>query len=521
MDLLFRNGILLTQDRTAPVVSALGVRGGRIAAVGAEEEVTPLAGPNTRVVDLGGRTLVPGFNDAHAHLWKIGHLLTTMADLRRAGSLAELGDLVRRAADSRPSPAWVLGRGYNEARLAEGRGPTRAELDAVVADRPVMLTRTCGHVAAVNGVALGEAGITRDTPNPPGGVIDRDPDGRPTGVLRETAMGLVTRCQPAPTTDEYAGMIGAALRHQLRLGITASNDAGVSPAILEAYRALDRDRGLPARANVMALRLVEGVGLAPLPARHDSDFLRIDTIKFLADGGLSGATAALREPYRDSDQRGVLRFETEELDALVSEAQRLGYRVAVHAIGDAAIDQVLGVFEALPPGGLRPRIEHLGLPDLDQLRRAAAVGAIAVPQTVFLPALGRNFRRCLPESLLERAYPVRAMLDAGLVVALSSDAPVVEDDDPMLGIRAAVDRLDDAGEPLAPEQAVTVAEALSAYTLGGAIASGDETSRGSLSVGKWADLVVLSGNPLTTAVPALTDIAVDQTWIGGRLAYER
>jgi len=520
VDLILRNGALLTQDSGAPAARALAVRAGRIVAVGRDEDVVTLAGPATRTIDLGGRTVVPGFNDAHAHLWKIGHLLTTMVDLRGATSLGEVGERLQRAAPDRPAGAWLLGRGYNEARLAEGRPPARQDLDRLFGDRPVMLTRTCGHICSVNSAALSRAGITRDSPDPPGGVIDRRADGEPSGLLHETAMGLVTACQPAPTSDDYAAMIGAALRHQLALGITSSTDAGVSPPILEAYRRMDREHALPVRVNVMALRMVEGSGLAPLPARHESDYLRVDTIKLLADGGLSGATAALTVPYRHADTRGVLRFADDELLALAGEAYRRGYRLAIHAIGDATIDQVLGVFESLGPGGPRPRIEHLGLPDARQLARASRLGAIAVPQTVFLPALGRNFRRYLPDGFLPRVYPVRAMLDAGLTVALSSDAPVVESDDPLLGLRAAVDRLDDAGEAIAGDQAITVAEGLSGYTLGGAVASGDEANRGSLAVGKWADLAVLSGDPVTTPAPELTTLRVEQTWVAGQLAYE-
>jgi hypothetical protein len=334
-------------------------------------------------------------------------------------------------------------------------------------------------------------------------------------------MGLVNAHLPRPSRDDYAAMVTAALRHQLSLGITSTNDAGVSPELLDAYRWLDAAGGLPSRVNVMALRRVEGVGTVPIPAMWVSDFLRVDTVKFLADGGLSGATAALSVPYRHADTRGVLRFSSPELLELAWEAHLAGWRIATHAIGDVTIDQVLGVYEALGSGPKRHRIEHLGLPDAGQLARAARLGVIAVPQSVFIYELGRNFRQYLPDDLLPRAYPIRAMLQAGLTVALSSDAPVVEDDDPLRGIRSAIERRDDEGHFIAPDQAISVAEALQAYTMGGAIASGDDDNRGSLAAGKWADLAVLSGNPLTTPVEALTGLVVEQTWVGGRLAYER
>ena len=532
MDLVLHGGVLVTppqprrhRERSEAVSSlahgAIAISGGRIAAVGSDADVLALAGPGTRRVDLGGRTVLPGFIDAHAHIWKIGHLLTTMADLRRAGSLAEIAARVREAAARLQPDGWLLARGYNEARLAERRPPTREDLDAAVPDRPVVLTRTCGHIYACNSLALRLCGIGRETPDPPGGVIGRDASGEPTGLLHETAMGLVNARMPAPTADEYATMIGAALRHQLSHGITSTNDAGVSPSLLEVYRNLDASGRLPSRVNVMALRRVEGTGIVPLPEMHISDRLRIDTVKFLADGGLSGATAALSVPYRHADTRGVLRFDDAELLALCREAHHAGLRIAIHAIGDVAIEQVLRVYETLGPGPMRHRIEHLGLPSADHLRRAARLGIIAAPQAIFLHELGRNFQACLPGEFLDRAYPIRAMLDAGLTVALSSDAPVVESDDPLLGMAAAVTRRTAEGATIAPDQAITAEEALWAYTMGGAIASGDDANRGSLTVGKWADLAVLSDNPLTVLPEELPAVRVEQTWLGGDLVHER
>ena len=529
IDLILHNGVLLTQSAHMPQSQAVAVANGRVVAVGSDHDVKALGGPGTIRVDLGGATVVPGFIDAHAHIWKIGHLLTTMVDLRHVRSLGELESAVRHSAASLAPGAWLLGRGFNEADLAEGRLPNRADLDRAVADRPVVLTRTCGHIYAVNSAALERCGVTRDTVAPFGGVIERGPDGEPTGVLHETAMGLVNVHLPPPSTSEYAAMITAGLGHQLTLGITSTNDAGVAPALLEVYRSMAAVHALPSRVNVMALRKVEGVGIAPLGEMMVSDFLRIDTVKFLADGGLSGATAALSVPYRHRDTCGVLRFADDELLELAREAHDAGWRLATHAIGDVAIEQVLRVYEAisagshnaLGAGSKRPRIEHLGLPSADHLARAARLGVIAVPQSVFLHALGRNFRAYLPDPLLPRTYPLRDMLAAGLTVALSSDAPVVENDNPFRGIQSAIDRLDGEGVAIAAAQSISVAEALYAYTMGGAVASGDEGNRGSIAVGKWADFAVLSGNPLTTPTAAIAELVVDRTYLAGRLVFER
>lgn len=517
---IFYNGSLWTGLHGRRDATALAVRGDRIVAVGGEADVIPLRGPETRVVDLEGGTLLPGFVDAHAHIWKIGHLLTTLLDIRAATSLDDLAARIRAHANRLPPDAWLYGRGYNEARFAEGRGPTRHDLDAVVADRPVVLMRTCAHIIACNSRALELAGITRDTPSPSGGEIAHDADGQPTGVLSERAMGLVLQKMPPPTGDDYAGMITAALDHQVSRGITATTDAGVAPDLLDVYRRLDAEHRLTARINVMALRLVDGVGSVPLPARtHASGHLRIDTVKFFADGGLSGATAALSVPYRHADTRGVLRMQDDEFLALAHEAHDAGWRIATHAIGDVAIDQVLRVYAALGTAPIRHRIEHLGLPTDEQLAWAARRGVIAVPQAIFLPALGRNFRQYLPDTLLPRAYPIRAMLDAGLTVALSSDAPVVENDSPLAGIQAAITRADADGQPIAADQAITLDEALDAYTHGGAVASGDDEVRGRLEVGLLADLTVVSGDLRTTSPDAIAALTVTQTWVGGRQVY--
>ncbi len=467
---------------------------------------------------------MPGFNDAHAHVWKIGHLLTTMLDLRGVESLSALMHRVAGFRHRLAPGTWLLGRGFNEATMAGHRLPTRADLDRAVPDQPVVLTRTCGHIYVVNSVALARAGITAATVPPVGGEIDRAADGTPTGVLRETAMGLITRVLPPPGDGDYERMITAALRHQLSLGITMSSCCGVAPQLLAVYRAMDEGGRLPARMNVMPFRRVDGLAAPlPLPAQHRSPMLHVDTVKFLADGGLSGATAALSVPYRHAPHSGLLRFDRDELTALCRESHDAGWRIAIHAIGDVAIEQVLDIYETLGPPRRWSghRIEHLGLPSAAQLARAARLGVVAAPQSIFLLELGRNFRDYLPDALLPRCYPLRAMLEAGVTVALSSDAPVVENDDPLAGMAAAITRRDRAGEALAPEQALTAAEALDAYTRGGAVAAGLEHELGTIAKGYRADLAVLSGNPLTTPPDALTTLAVDLTILGGQVVYER
>ncbi len=271
------------------------------------------------------------------------------------------------------------------------------------------------------------------------------------------------------------------------------------------------------------MRLSEENGTTlPLPERYASEFLRIDAVKLFADGGLSGATAALKSSYRHDASRGLERLSGEQIFTLAADAQAAGLRVCTHAIGDRAIDNVLAAYERLDrlgpaPSGRGHRIEHFGLPDAAQIARAARIGVMAAPQTIFLHALGANFRRYLTEPYLSRTYPIHSMLRAGIVVALGSDAPVVPDDNPLLGIQAAVTRRDGEGEAIAPGEAITVEEALYGYTMGGAIACGEDDRRGSLTQGKWADLVQLDRDPTETPPEEIASIRVVRTFVRGRI----
>jgi hypothetical protein len=521
VDAVFFNGTLLTQDPALPVAEALAVSRGRIEAVGARKDIEPLAGPSTERIDLEGGTLLPGFNDSHVHVWKVGQLLTGILDLRSIRGLEELEALLLRRDRELPEGAWLLGRGYNEVFLAEGRGPTRHDLDQAAPHRPVALTRTCGHMVAANSRALALARIDRNTPDPPGGALVRDAFGEPTGVLQETAIGLLRAVMPEPTPSEYADMVRAGIDAQLTKGITSASEAGANPNLLAAYCALDREGGLKHRMHVMAMRLSEEDGKPlPLPERWVSPFLRLDSVKLFADGGLSGATAALKSPYRHGSGRGLLRLSEEEVYSHSLDAQRAGFRVCTHAIGDAAIDVVLGAYERLQRlGGRGHRLEHFGLPDRRQIERAFRAGAMAAPQSVFLHSLGGNFRRYLSDDYLERCYPIRSMLLRGIVVALGSDAPVVPDDRPLLGVQAAVSRRTEEGDVIAPGEAIAVEEALFGYTMGGALASGDADNRGSLTPSKWADLVLLDRNPCRVEAEEIATVQVLATYVSGRRVH--
>lgn len=525
-EVLLTGGHLLTQDPATPVAEAMALAQGRILGVGTAAALEGLAGPATRRVDLAGRTVVPGFCDSHTHVWKVGSLLTSLVDLRPVESLEELTAALRQADAQLPAGAWLQGRGYNEARLKEGRRPSRADLDAAVPGRPVYLTRTCGHIGVASSAGLQAAGVTRDSVSPPGGEIPRDEAGEPTGELHETAMSLVTARIPAPAAAELEEMVLAACRHLLAQGITAATDAGCTPELLQVYRRLASEGRLPCRIHAMAIRSpLDGAAPPPVPEVVLEDFLRIDTVKLFADGGLSGATAALSVPYRCSQHKGLLRLDRDGLVELGRAAHQAGLRIAIHAIGDRAIDQSLDALEELQggapaAGGPRHRLEHCGLPSRQQLERMARLGVMAAPQAIFLDELGVNFRRYIPDAFLPRTYPLRWMLEAGVPFGLSSDAPVVRCDDPLRGMRAAVLRAAPGEEPLAPEQALTAAEALAAYTVGGAVLTGDGATAGRLAVGYRADLAVLSGDPLGVPPEELAELRVEETWLAGRVVHQ-
>ncbi|MHB8628007.1 MAG: amidohydrolase [Aggregatilineales bacterium] len=523
-ELLLHHGTIHTLDPAHPLAEAVAISNGKILAVGALDELETLTHANTRRIDLQGRTLIPGFNDAHIHLWKVGMLLTQMIDTRLTATptIPAIVEAFRAKAAQMPVGSWLTGRGYHELTLPERRHPTRHDLDTASAAHPIQLIHTSAHAAVVNSRALELAGITRDTPNPPGGEIEHDEHGEPTGLLRETAMGLVNAIAPPPTAGEFEAALLAAAKICLRLGITSITEPGITPDQIAVYRTLKDARRLPIRANVMASRYAPDNHKLPLPERYESDWLRSDTVKLFADGGLSSGTAALSVSYPNQNgKRGLPRYTDEQLLALVWDIHRAGLRAAIHAIGDAAIEQALKAVEYASGrlvSRMRHRIEHFGLPNASQLARAQHRVSV-VPQAVFLPALGDGFLAYTPPELLGQLYPLRAMKDAGLMVALSSDAPVVPDFNPLLGIKAAADRLSASGVPIAPDQAIEVADALRMYTVNGAVVAGESTLKGSLSPGKLADMAVLSGDPLRAPVERLTDLQVEMTILNGQIVY--
>lgn len=522
---IFTNGTILTQDLRQPQVEAVGISDDRIVCAGTQEQVRAYLGSGAEEINLMGQTLLPAFNDAHVHIWKVGDLLTYLLDLRGVSSMEEMLDKIADFARENPDKPWIMARGFNEANFPDRRMPDRSDLDRVVNNRPCHIIRTCAHVVVLNSRALEICGISRHTPVPTGGEIRLNNDGEPSGVLSETALGLARKFLPEYTPAMYREMILAAQEAFLKLGISSATDPAVMPDLLEVYKAMDSAGELKIRINAIPVLVPDGdTTPLPLPEHYRSDFLTVNTVKLFSDGGLSGRTAALKHYYRGGTEQGVLRLDYEFFREIALKAQEAGFKIATHAIGDRAIDLVLKVYESIAGENARNtehRIEHLGLPELSHLTRMKDLRVHCVTQPAFLYELGKNFRNYLPDYYLDNVYPYRSAQEAGVNLAFSSDAPVVKDFSPLMGVRNAVERRDNTGACIAPSQCISVSDALKAYTVNAAMANDDGTRKGSLTPGKLADFVILDKNPLETAVEKISDIRVNGTLTGGIIQFKQ
>jgi predicted amidohydrolase YtcJ len=469
------------------------------------------------MMEAQNRFRLPAFNDAHIHIWKVGDLLTYMLDLRGVSSLEEMLDKIADFAQQNPTNEWVLARGFNEANFEKKEIPTRKDLDKVLSNKPLCVTRTCAHIAVLNSVALAQCKITKHTKVPDGGEIRLDESGEPNGILTETALGLVKNTIPPYSAAQYRKMILAAQEELLKFGIAAATDPAVHPELLEVYKKMDAEGTLKIKINAIPILVPDGSNTAlPMPELYESEMLKVNTVKFFSDGGLSGKTAAIKHFYNNSKEQGVLRLDYDFFEKTAQAAQNEGFMIATHAIGDKAIELVLRVYEALDKTnnkGLRHRIEHLCLPELSHLIRMKNLGTSSVTQPPFLYELGANYRQYLPDFYLENVLPFRSMIDAGLNVVFSSDAPVVKDYNPLLGIEAAVNRVDNQGCSIAKYQKISIIEAIKAYTEAGKIAQRDEFLPDK-------DFIILDKDLMRLATNEISSAKVLETWINGKIVWQ-
>lgn len=503
----------------------MGLSDGKIVGVGQKSDFDSCIGPRTKLVNLHGKTVLPGFNDAHVHLW---HLAIRRAEIgaQSSTSIQQILSSYKKKAQTEPAGKWICGRGFQESNLKEKRLLNRQDLDSVTPHHPAVLYRTCTHMLVANSLALKAAGITRHTKNPQGGEIDKDDRGEPTGVLRELAMTLIRKVMPPYPDSLLRDLLREELQHQLSLGITSATDARVDLKAKQVFEYLEFNGQLPIRVNLLYARYQADGSKAPLPKPYRKGFLKLDTVKFFADGGLSGATAALSRNYRNQPkgQRGILYFNDKQLIEEFRPVHRAGLQIATHAIGDVAIEQVLTAYEKIlrerPRPHHRHRIEHFGLPTKTHIQRAVDGKFILVPQPIFIRDLGTSFERYLPHEMYDRCYPARDLLDAGCIVALSSDAPVVPDNNPFRGLHSAIDRLSASKNPICKRQKISLIEAIVGYTYGSAYAEGEEMTKGLLVPGYVADFCILNRDPFTCPVEELSSIRVSKTFVNGKLSYE-
>jgi predicted amidohydrolase YtcJ len=531
-DLILRNAVVHTVDAKRPRAEAVAIRGPHILAVGTSLEMEAHVGPETRVRDLAGHTVVPGFDDSHAHLLGIGFARLDM-NLMGTTTWAQVVERTAAAVKSRRPGEWVRGRGWHEEKWttpAPGtvRGfPTHEALSAVSPEHPVLLTRADGHATLVNARAMALLGISPETPTPDGGEIIRDAEGRPTGIFVDNAQELLRA--PARTDRETRRALDLAMEECLEKGVTSLTDAGANPAILDLYREYAAKGKLRIRLYAMAggyetLQTLE----APEVGLGDG-FLTIRSVKLYADGALGSRGAALLEPYADDPGNvGLLVTTPERLLEASRMALAKGFQVGTHAIGDRGNRTVLDVYEkALSerPGLESPRfrIEHAQIIDAEDIPRFGRLGVLAAMQGIHCT----SDRPWAPQRLgmarvTEGAYVWRKLLDTGARILNGTDAPV-EDLSPIQNFHATATRQDSKGQPpggFDPDQKLTREETLRTMTLDAAYGSFEETRKGSIEPGKVADLVVLSQDILSVPDDALLKTEVLATIVNGKVLYE-
>ena len=521
-DVVFVNGSVYTVDAARRWTRAVAVRGGRIVAVGTDDDVRSLIGARTEVHDLRDRMLLPGFQDAHVHP-PSGGVEMLQCDMNEAYSLPEYERIAAAYAASHPDEEWILGGGWSMDAFPNGT-PDRAPLDRVLPDRPAFLTNRDGHTAWVNSRALEMAGITAETPDPPDGRIERDAQGRPTGALHEGAMTLVRKLTPPTTQEQWEEGLLAAQRYLHSLGITAWQDAivGGSYETYEAYRALAGRGDLTARV-VGALwwdRLRGAEQIAELVdkrERGDVGRFRATSVKIMQDGVVETFTAAVIEPYLDAGGRPTERYgmsfvDPEALKAYVTELDALGFQVHFHALAERAVRECLDALEAARaangPNDLRHHLAHIQIVHPDDVPRFRRLGAVANAQPLWAMNEGQMRNLTIPFVGSERAgwqYPFASLHRAGATLAMGSDWGV-SSPNPMWEIHVAVNRTSFPGyvyadddeaveQPFLPDERLDLPTAIAAFTVGSAFVNHLEDVTGSIEPGKLADLVVLDRNP--------------------------
>ena len=528
-DLIVTNARIYTVDESRPVVEAFAVRGGRIAFAGDARGALTLRGPQTRVLDLGGRTVIPGMVDAHGHVSGLGSALA-IVDLTGASSYDEIIARVAAKARTVAPGVWVTGRGWDQNRWADTRFPSHEKLSAAVPNNPVLLERVDGHANLANKKAMEAAGVTAATKDPVGGRIEHLADGTPSGVFVDNAQPITQRVVPAPSHDELKRQVQNAIAEAQRWGLTGVHDAGETQEVLDVFEELGKAGQLNTRMYAMigddSATIARAMVRGPQSALYNGT-LWIRSIKLYADGAMGSRGAAMLEPYADDPANiGLLKSTQAHLQAVSTAALRAGFQVCTHAIGDrgnrVALDAYQAALAAVPVADHRFRIEHAQNLHYADIPRFAQLGVIPSMQPSHQSSDMYWVGTRLGASRLVEAYPWRSLLNTGIVIPGGSDFPV-ERVNPLISFHAAVSRQDANNYPPGgwqPEQRMTREEALKSMTIWPAFAAFQEHELGSLTAGKYADFTVLDQDIMRAPVETILNTHVVSTWVGGKMVYE-
>jgi len=520
VDLILTNAKIITVDDNFSIQNTVAVDEGLIVATGGQSLLDKYQSELT--VDLEGKTLMPGFIDSHTHIRGRPQRYIELGDV---GSIAEIQNLIRAKAEELGDGEWITGYGWSEDELIEDRRPMRQDLDEAAPDNPVTLTRAGGHSAVVSTLALTLADITNTTPDPEGGVIERDQNGTATGIIRER-QNIVGRLVPDSTYDELIASLEVNLHALLSKGITSITDASKAPREYAMWEQLYATATLPLPRSAIQFQWFDTEAIAEVKSRVASgtDFLKIGPIKVFADGGFTGPAAYTLEPYvNQGDYRGYLNMPENDLIDHLNEIHDSGWQMGIHAIGDAAIVLVVNTLadalERNPREDHRHYLNHFSMRPPDLTMELMAEHDIHITQQPnFTYTLEGRYAANLDGWRLDHNNPLRSPMDHGITVAISSDILPIG---PMVGLYAAVTRKGMSGQVYGPDETITIEEAIRAYTLTGAYLNFEEEVKGSLEPGKFADMIVLSNDILTIDPERIMDIEVEQTYVNGKLVYEK
>ncbi len=536
MEAIFTNGNILTMEGSAPRAEALAVQFGRIARIGRRDEIEKSAGPETRVVDLGGGTMLPGFTDTHNHFCLYA-LLMDQADCRPAAGCRRGEDVIealRAQAKKTPPGKWIMGWGYAPYLLDDKKELTREDLDKATRKHPICLVHVSVHGCVLNSPALKELGFTKKTPNPPGGIIHRDAKGEPNGIMSESAfMGPLFFNTPSIYSQMLAAydrkgrmeMMARCARAYHRLGLVGAFDPFVDALTLKTYQDAAAADMFPFRLDAFILNhWSEPLMAAGIRRGFGTEYVRIGSIKIFLDGGMSSRTAAVMKPYAypPGAGRGILNYDQKGINHEIQKYEKAGYQVSVHAQGDRALGMLIKAFErAIAQGNpLRHHIVHAGNLTPEQIDKVKELNLYIVSQANFFSLLGDGFKEAYGPPRSEELYRFGTLVRRGIKLAFSSDSPVAEPN-PLVGVRDAVCRKTGGGQDFGPSaECLTAEQALSLYTREAAYFSFDEKERGTLREGKLADMVVLDQDPLQTPPERISEIRVKMTVVGGKIVYD-